>query len=149
MSHRSTLSRLALASLAAAVLAAAPASAMPADPQGATAQDPAQQDMHASTVQPADEAQTLDLRGEAATAGGGTGSTSGGPQREPRLQGPPTWPVNPTPLPRPTQQPVVVDGDDGGIDLDVPVALLLMAGTLALGGGMAIVAMKSRTRTAH
>ena len=89
MSHRTTLARLALASLAAAVLAAAPASAMPADPQGTPAQDPRQQDMHASTVQPADQAPKLDLRGEAAKPGGGT---SGGPAREPKLQGPPTCP---------------------------------------------------------
>ena len=148
MSHRTTLARLALASLAAAVLAAAPASAMPPDPQGTPAQDPRQQDMHASTVQPADQAPKLDLRGEAAKPGGGT---SGGPAREPKLQGPPTWPVNPTPLPLPRPAPatVVDDGVDGGIDLEVPVAVLILVGTLALGGGMTFAAMKTRTRTAH
>jgi hypothetical protein len=145
MSHRSTLSRLAIASLAAAALMTAPATAMPTDSQGSTtAQDPRQQDMHASTVQPADKAAALnDVRGEAAAGGGTGGGETGGPF----VQGPPTWPAHPTPLPRSTQQPVVVDGDDGGIDVEVPVALLILAGTLALGGGMAAIAMKGRSGT--
>ena len=111
MTHRSILSRLAITSPAVALLATAPASAMPIDPQGTAAKDPRLQNMHASTVQPADKAQTLDLRGEAAAggtvqsrqanagrtvqdargeaaAGGGTGST--GPASMPALQGPPT-----------------------------------------------------------
>ena len=147
MSHRSILSRLAITSLAAALLATAPATAMPTDPPGTGASDAAQLDMHASTVQPPDKAQTLDLRGEAA-AGGGTGSA--GPAHEAPLPGPPTWPANPTPLPRPVQQPIATDsGDDIGLDL--PVALLILAGTLAVGGGMAVGATKvrARTRVAH
>jgi hypothetical protein len=172
MTHRSILSRLAITSLAVALLATAPASAMPTDPQGTAAKDPRQQDMHASTVQTPKEnagrtvqdargeaaagssAQTpkekagrtvQDARGEAA-AGGGTGST--GPVSKPALQGPPTWPAYPTPLPlpRPAPQPIATDGGDD-IGLDLPVALLILAGTLAVGGGMAFAATKGRTRT--
>ena len=151
MSHRRMLSRLAGLSLAAALVAASPASAMPAEPAGTGAK--AQQDMHASTVQKQDDTQgsgITDARGEAA-AGGGTAGASGGPLREPRLQGPPTWPMHPTPLPPPVQQtPFVVESDDD-IGLDLPVALLILAGTLALGGGMAVAALKARgrIRTAH
>ncbi len=172
MTHRNTLSRLALTSLTVALLATAPASAMPADPGGTGATYPRQQDMYGSTVQAPKEtadrsvqdargeaaagssAQTpkekasrtvQDARGEAA-AGGGTGST--GPVSKPALQGPPTWPMHPTPLPlpQPAPQPVATDGGDD-IGLDLPVALLILAGTLAIGGGMAVVATKGRTRT--
>lgn len=171
MSHRSIRSRLAMTSLAVALLATAPASAMPADPQGTAAKDPRQQDMYGSTVQApkgnesrnvqdargeaaaASSAQTpkekaartvQDARGEAA-AGGGTGSAA--PKSKPVLQGPPTWPMYPTPLPRPAQQqPIVVDDSDD-IGLDLPVALLILAGTLAVGGGIAVAATKGRTRT--
>jgi hypothetical protein len=153
--HRNILSRLAIASLAAALLAAAPASAMPTDPQGAAVQK-RQQDMHASTVHKAKETTApVGPQGEAAASGGGTsGGTSAGPSPKPRLQGPPTWPAYPTPLPRPAeqpvQQPVATDGGDD-IGVDLPVALLIIAGTLALGGGMAVAAMKVRdhARTAH
>jgi hypothetical protein len=153
MSHRSIRSRVAGLSLAAMLVAASPASAMPADPAGTEAKDPRQQDMHASTVQKQDDTQTsgiADARGEAA-AGGGTAGASDGTVRESRLPGPPTWPMFPTPLPRPAPQPVVVvDGGDD-IVLDLPVALLILTGTLALGGGMAVAALKvrGRVRTAH
>jgi hypothetical protein len=151
MTHRSILSRLAVTSLAVALLATAPASAMPTDPQGFGASDAAQQDMHASTVQPPKEkadSTVQDAQGEAAASGGGTGSTA--PAAEPTFPGPPTWPINPTPLPRPTQSPAVTNGGDD-IGLDLPVALLILAGTLALGGGMAVAASKVRanTRVAH
>ena len=59
--------------------------------------------------------------------------------------------MHPTPLPPPVQQtPFVVESDDD-IGLDLPVALLILAGTLALGGGMAVAALKARgrIRTAH
>jgi hypothetical protein len=172
MTHRNTLSRLALTSLTVALLASAPASAMPTDPGGTAAKDPRQQDMYGSTVQsPSEKADRTvqDARGEAAAgssgqtpkekasrtvqdargeaaAGGGTGST--GPVSKPALQGPPTWPMYPTPLPlpQPAPQPVLTDGGDD-IGLDLPVALLILAGTLAVGGGMAVVATKGRTRT--
>ena len=146
MSHRSILSKLAITSLAAALLATAPATAMVTEPPGTGASDAAQKDMHASTVQPPKDQATgsvEDARGEAA-AGGGTGSA--GPVQEPPLLGPPTWPAHPTPLPRPVQQPIATDsGDDIGLDL--PVALLILAGSLAVGGGVAVAALKVRDRT--
>jgi hypothetical protein len=144
MTHRSILSRLAITSLAVALLATAPASAMPTGPHGTSTTDPRQQDMHASTVQPAGEVPSVDMRGEAAAGGGGTGST--GPAAQPSLPGPPTWPTNPTPLPRPTQQPVATDGGND-IDVDLPVALLILTGTLAVGGGAAFAVIKGRTPT--
>jgi len=178
MSHRRNLSRLAIATLTAALLAAPSASAMPVDPTGAEAADPRQQDMHGSTVTPPKDTKqdVRDARGEAAAgggttggatsgghvrdargeaaAGGGTtgGATSGGAVRHPRLLPPPTWPAHPTPIPLPprAQSPVATDGgDDVGVDL--PVALLILAGTLALGGGLAVAGMKVRahTRTAQ
>jgi hypothetical protein len=172
MTHRNIRSRLAISSLAVALLATAPASAMPTDPHGTAAKDPRQRDMHASTVQTPKEnaGRTVqDARGEAAAgssmqtpkenagrtvqdargeaaAGGGTGST--GPASKPALQGPPTWPIHPTPLPRPAQQPIVTDGGDD-IGVDLPVALLILAGTLAVGGGLAVAATRGRTRVAH
>jgi hypothetical protein len=170
--HRRILHRLALASLAALCIGAPVASAGPIDPVGTgttTTQDPRQQDMHASTVQKSDAVGVVrdargesaagggttdkvvvvrDARGESAVGGGTTGGTAGGPVREPRVQGPPTWPENPTSLPQPEQQPVASgDGDDIGIDL--PVALLILAGTLALGGGLAVAGMKARAHTTH
>ncbi len=148
--HRRILHRLALASLAALCIGAPVASAAPTDPAGTgtTTQDPRQQDMHASTVQKPDKVVVVrDARGESAAGGGTTGGTT----TKAPLPGPPTWPVNPAPLPQPEQQPVATgDGDDIGIDL--PVALLILAGTLALGGGLAVAAMKARahtTRAAH
>ena len=58
------------------------------------------------------------------------------------------WPTNPQPIasaPAPVADSV--DGGDGGIDL--PVALLAIAGTLALGGVITVAALKHRTRVAH
>jgi hypothetical protein len=145
MSQRRNLPRLLLAALAATCIAVPTAYAMPIDPQGTTTQDKRQQDMHASTVKKADRT-TQDARGESAATRGTAGAAS-----EPRLQGPPTWPSYPTPLPRPAQQPIATDGGGDDIGTDLPVALLVLAGTLALGGGLAVVAMKVRvhTRTAH
>jgi hypothetical protein len=174
MSHRSTLIRLAIASVATALVVAAPAAAMPIDPQGTALKDARQKDMHASTVQAPDgaaktavkdargeasaaaggtttENAVKDARGEAAAGGGTGGGKAGGPVREPGFQGPPTWPMYPTPLPKPAQQPVVATDGGDDIGIDVPVALLILAGALALGGGMAVAGMKARahTRPAH
>ena len=149
--HRRILHRLALASLAALCIGAPVASAAPIDPPGTgatTTQDPRQQDMHASTVQkPGKVVVVRDARGESAAGGGTTGGTA----TKAPLPGPPTWPENPTPLPQPEQQPVAT-GDSDDIGIDLPVALLILAGTLALGGGLAVAGMKARahtTRTAH
>ena len=166
MSPSKTLPRLALATLAAACIAVPTASAQPIHPVGPAAASLQQQDMHASTVHKPDAGigsqdvrgesaagrsvtaiSVQDARGESASGGGTTGEPAGQPQ----FQGPPTWPLDPTPLPAPEQPaPVATDGGDD-IGVDLPVALLILAGTLALGGGMAAAAMKVRdhTHTAH
>jgi len=156
MSHRKTLSRLTIASLACAGLAAPAAVAQPI------------MDMHASTVHKPAPAQVdlrgeatvdvvkagspkVDLRGEAAvetprTAGPRTlpayPTPAADTTRRP-LPGPPTWPMHPTPLP-PRAAPVVADGGDG---IDFPESVLIIAGTLALGAGMTVVALRTRPRT--
>jgi len=130
MSRRTKLPRLMLATLAVASFAAPSAFAGPIDPAGTGFQDQ----------------QTIrDARGESA-AGGGTAAR--GPVRAPRVQAAPSWPTYPTPLPRPAQPPLVADGGD---DVDLPVVLLVIAGTLALGGGLAVATSKLRahTREAH
>jgi len=50
----------------------------------------------------------------------------------------------PTPLP-PRAAAVPVDGGDGGVDF--PESVLIIAGTLALGAGMTVVALRTRPRT--
>jgi hypothetical protein len=165
MSPRKTL-QYALAATLATALMAAPASAMPYEPPG-TGGAKAEQDMHASTVHP--PAVHQDMRGEATTDGGGSGAVAksggdlrgeaaatggtatadrGGPVRTPRLE-PPTWPAYPTPLPRPADAPVAVDGGDD--DGNLPLVLLVVAGTAALIGGAALAASRMRTgaRVAH
>jgi hypothetical protein len=172
MPKGNTLSRLLIASLSAAAIAAPAAVAQPADP--------AQLDMHASTVtKPASAQQDLrseaaadpsrpagkDLRSEAAAdpsrapSNPGNSSYPGSFPAPPILPapgshvpaknpGPPVWPTNPQPIasaPAPVADSV--DGGDGGVDL--PVALLAIAGTLALGGGLTVAALKHRTRVAH
>jgi hypothetical protein len=166
-----TLSRLLIASLSAAALAAPAAVAQP--------MDAAHMDMHASTVtKPASAQQDLrseaaanpsrpagkDLRSEAtadpsrAPSNPGNSSYPGSfpappilpahPSLAPANPGPPVWPMHPQPIasaPAPVADSV--DGGDGGVDL--PVALLAIAGTLALGGGLTVAALRHRTRVAH
>jgi hypothetical protein len=171
MPKGNTLSRLLIASLSAAAIAAPAAVAQPTDP--------AQLDMHASTVtKPASAQQDLrseaaadpsrpagkDLRSEAAAdpsrapSNPGNSSYPGSfpgppilpahPSLAPANPGPPVWPTHPQPIPS-APAPVAdsVDGGDGGVDL--PVALLAIAGTLALGGGLTVAALRHRTRVAH
>jgi hypothetical protein len=171
MPKGNTLSRLLIASLSAAALAAPAAVAQP--------MGPAQMDMHASTVtKPASAQQDLrseaaadpsrpagkDLRSEAAAdpsrapSNPGTSSYPGSfpgppilpahPSLAPANPGPPVWPTHPQPIPS-APAPVAdsVDGGDGGVDL--PVALLAIAGTLALAGGLTVAALRHRTRVAH
>jgi hypothetical protein len=127
MKHRKTLSSLAAAALLVAAIAVPVASAMPID-------DARQKDMHASTVvKPADPFQ--DRRSEAAAD----------PTRAPELPvGLPTWPVDPKPI-TPVSQAPVADGDDGGIDWQVPVIAAI--GALLLAGGL--VAAGTRYRATH
>jgi hypothetical protein len=148
------LSRLLVATLAVAALAAPSAMAQPIDTPMQ------QQDMHASTVTKPEAAQQ-DLRTEAsqlpaypsraAAQSAQTdlrGENAKPVPSSPRvLPGPPTWPTDPKPIP-PSEAPAVADdGDGGGIDL--PVALIGIAGVLALAGGLGAVALRSRTRVAH
>ena len=149
MPKGNTLSRLLIASLAAAAVAAPAAVAQPIDPQGSTSTSPksAQQDLRSEAAADASSAPSYaryvqDLRSEAAA------DPSRAPSYPRYIQGPPTWPVHPQPI---SSAPATVadagDGGDGGIDL--PVALIGIAGTLALGGGLTAVAFRHRTRTAH
>jgi len=133
MPKGNTMSRLLIASLAAAAVAAPTAVAQPTDP--------AQLDMHASTVTKPKSAQQ-DLRTEAAA------DTSRAPAYPGSVPGPPTWPMHPQPIPS-AQAPVADGGDGGNGGVDLPVALLSIAGTLALGGGLTVAGLRHRTRVAH
>jgi hypothetical protein len=163
MPKGNTMSRLLITSLAAAAIAAPAAVAQPTDPVAATKspsvgndlrteatkspsagidlRTEATKDMHASTVTKPKSA-TQDLRGEAAA------DSARAPAYPRALPGPPTWPTHPEPI-RPAPA-VVADGDDGGDGgIDLPVALLGIAGTLALGCGLTVAALRHRTRIAH
>ena len=138
------LSRLLIVTLTAAAVAAPAAVAMPIDPTGPS--DAAQVSAEPSVAQ--------DLRGEAAA--GTTAAPKSGqdlrsevtkdPTRAP-LPGPPTWPVNPQVIATPNE-PVPADGGDGG-GIEAPLVALIIAGVLALGGGLTVAALRQRTRTAH
>jgi hypothetical protein len=153
MPKGNTLPSALIASLTAVALAAPVAVAQPID-------------MHrAAPVQR--EAANLDLRTEASALPAYPSASKDAAQKDLRsenavdpsrapapsfpraLPGPPTWPMNPKPI-VPAHAPVAGDeGGDGGIDL--PVALAGIAGILALGGGLTVVALRtrSRTRVAH
>ena len=80
--HRRILHRLALASLAALCIGAPVASAAPIDPPGTgatTTQDPRQQDMHASTVQPAASAERAPVSSHWAVCPASTSLTGAAP----------------------------------------------------------------------
>jgi hypothetical protein len=123
MPHGNTLSRLLIASLAAATIAAPAAVAQPTEP--------------VTTTQSA-VAADQELRTEAAK----DQSRAPAPKQ---LPGPPTWPMHPRALTPPQQAPVADDGDGGGVE--APVVALIIAGTLALGGGLTAAAARHRTRT--
>jgi len=71
---------------------------------------------------------TQDARGEAAAD----------PLDLPAFPAPPAHPFDPEPVSLPTAPPAT---DVGGDAVDVPVLLLVVAGALALGGGLAVVAL--------
>jgi hypothetical protein len=155
MTDRRNMSRLAIASLLAAAVCAPTAAAMPIDNSGSTT------DMHASTVQkPASASQ--DLRSEAAVPGArapvspaeGTkvakadlrSENPTDPTRAPKPSaGVPTWPTSPKPIAPVSAEPVAGDGDGGG--LEWPVAVLALAGALALGGAVGIAGHRLRAQT--
>jgi hypothetical protein len=118
MSHRGLLSRLALVVLLAGLIAAPAASATPFESQGTVTQD---------------------ARGEA-PAGGGTGAPEpAGTLELPSLPSPPTSSAEPASLPARDAAP-----STDGASLDLAVVLLVVAGTVALGSGTALVAIKAR-----
>jgi hypothetical protein len=153
MPKGNTLPRLMIASLTAMAVAAPAAVAQPIDMHRTvpTKPKPAMQDLRteASALPayptPATKAAQKDLRTENAV----DPSRKPAPSFPRALPGPPTWPMHPKPI-TPAHAPAAADdGDGGGIDL--PVALIGIAGTLALGGGLAVAALRprSRTRVAH
>ena len=94
-------------------------------------------------AQAASPSTTQELRGEERQ-----GPVAGpGPADVKPLPGPPTWPMHPRVLTPP--QATVADGGDGGGGIEAPVLALIIAGTLALGGGLMAVTLRHRTRVAH
>jgi hypothetical protein len=120
------MSRVLIAALATGAVAAPAAVAQPID-------------MHATATTSQKSAQQ-DLRTEAAA------DPSRAPSYPRYVQGPPTWPMHPQPISSAPAR-VADPGDDGGSDL--PIALIGIAGTLALGGGLTAAALRHRTRLAH
>jgi hypothetical protein len=165
MPDRRNLSRLAIASLLAVAVCAPMATAKPIDDGGvkskAHAPSSAAMDMHASTVKkPASANQ--DLRTEASVPGARPpvseldaaqvtkpdlrSENAADPSRAPEPPvGLPTWPLDPKPIIPASPQPVAGDGDGDGIDW--PIAALVLAGALALGGGVGIAGHRLRTQT--
>ena len=81
---------------------------------------------------------TQDARGEAVAD----------PLDLPAVPAPPTRPFDPEPVSL-SAEPASTDA--GGDVVDVPLLLLVVAGALALGGGLAVVALKApaRPRASH
>ena len=73
---------------------------------------------------------TQDARGEAVAD----------PLDLPAVPAPPARPFDPEPVSLPAEQ---ASTDAGGDVVDVPLLLLVVAGALALGGGLAVVALKA------
>ncbi len=76
-----------------------------------------------------------DARGEAAASGGGTGAAP--------LTALPSYPA-----PLPPRAVSIPDGGGGG-SVDLLVVLLVIAGTLAVGGGLAVATSRVQPRPAH
>jgi hypothetical protein len=134
------LSRLMIVSLATAAIAAPAAAAQPIDPVVTQKDMAAVQDLRTEAVKPQTGTPVIkDMRTEAAK------DQSRAP--ESRLPGPPTWPAYPRALTPPQPATVTDDGDGGGIE--APVVALIIAATLALGGGLTAAALRHRTRIAH
>jgi hypothetical protein len=141
MPKGNTLSRLMIVSLAAAAIAAPAATAQPTDPTGPAPDTASEiQDARTEAVKPQTRTPVgQEMRTEAAK------DPSRAPETKP-LPGPPTWPAHPRVL-TPSQVTVTDDGDGGGVD--APLVALIIAGALALGGGMTVVTLRHRTRVAH
>jgi len=164
MQDRKKLSRLAIAGLLAVAVGVptATAAGMPIDSTRYVSQQDvlATTDMHASTVQ-APAAPKQDLRSENAIAPSRAaavhprgvmpdlrGEFAADPEPAPGTPaGLPTWPVDPKPIAPVVAQPV--DGDGNGIDIEWPIAALLLSGALVLGSALTFAAKRVRTQAAH
>lgn len=152
MPYRKNISRLAVAALLAAAVAAPTAMAQPAlDTNVSPGQKPAPgtQDRRSESVReqsvvPQTKAPaTGDLRSESAK------DQTRAPQPRGPFPGPPTWPAYPRALTPPAETVATGDGDGG--DVEWPVAVLALAGTLLLGGGLGAAAyrLRAQARPAH
>jgi hypothetical protein len=150
MPHGNTLSRMLIAGIAAAIIAAPTAMAQPINPVTIAQPEPEasinqeQRTEHAKqqadAVSPSPK--TADLRSEAAK------DPSRAPAPPRPLPGPPTWPMHPRVLTPPTTTAVADDGDGGGVE--APIVALIIAGALALAGGLTVAMHRQRrTHVAH
>jgi len=143
MSHRKTLSRLALAALAAGALTAPAAVAAPIMKSGGPA-IPAyvSQDLRSPDAKgaPIDAYVAQDLRSP--DAADPPVVKSAGP-----FPGPPTYPTYHAPIANPGPAAVAGNADADGTDLLVPGLVLAAAGSL-LAGGLVVVRMRVRSQVA-
>ena len=145
MQYRKHLSALATAPLLAAAIAAPAATAQPIDPGAFHTAAAVQQDLRGEAATGGARAPIVrqsvvsaqDLRSEASA------DTARAPETAP---GVPTWPVNPKPL-TPVSQPVADGGGDG--DIDWPLSVLALFGSLLLGGSLGVAGTRYRTARTH
>jgi hypothetical protein len=152
MPYRKNISRLALASLLAAAVSGPAAMAKPAlDTSVSPVQKPTPgaQDKRSESA----KEQSVAPQTKTAVSGDRRSPDAKDQTRAPRAQaplpGPPTWPAYPRALTPPAQP--ATTGDGGDIDVEWPVAVLALAGTLLLGGGLAVAGYRLRVqaRPAH
>ena len=164
MPHRKNMSRLAVASLIAAAVSAPAAMANPAiDTTASPVQKPTPGNQHVgsegamaqSIVPQTKQPANVDLGSEGAMeiyGGPHPSDRARAPQPTALRPGAPTWPEHPRVLVPPAET-VATDGGDGGdgIDVEWPVAVLALAGTLLLGGGVGVAGyrLRAQPRPAH
>jgi hypothetical protein len=156
MPDRRKFAQMAIAGLLTVVIFAPTASAQPMTEgtytSKAYAPTSAATEVHASTVHKAAAAQQ-DLRGEGSIASSRAAAhattadlrseNTADPSRAPEPPiGMPVFPTDTKPIAQPAPQPVADDG--GGIDVDWPIAMIALAGALAVGGGIAFAARRTR-----
>jgi len=161
MPHRKNMSRLAVASLIAAAVSAPAAMANPAiDTTASPVQKPTPGNQHVgsegataqSIVPQTKQPANVDLGSEGAMeiyGGPHPSDRARAPQPTALRPGAPTWPEHPRVLVPPAQT-IATDGGDG-IDVEWPVAVLALAGTLLLGGGVGVAGyrLRAQPRPAH